>query len=348
MATSALAELGVEGLTVDLGLPTLVPAILAGSVRSTPPPNGAAAPRSRPQGHGRHSRPGAGARRRAARRCWPGWWPAADRPIARWRTRPLDLPAGGRGGTRPPASRPRRPAPRSAGADSHHRPRGKSRLRISYAASLLLCSPPRRRTSSAAAAAIAPQAGEAATGVTLFMDAVLRALPRPAASRACCCRPTRRRRSPTSCAGAGWIAVAALNDAADPLAEAARLGCSHVLSMAPRPLAAAAGRSRRRLSGMANVAVVGAQWGDEGKGKIVDWLSRARRRRRPLPGRPQRRPHAGHRRHHLQAQPAAVRRRAAGQAVDHRQRRRARSLGAARGDRRAARPGRARRPRQRA
>ena len=26
---------------------------------------------------------------------------------------------------------------------------------------------------------------------------------------------------------------------------------------------------------MANVVVVGAQWGDEGKGKIVDWLSRA-------------------------------------------------------------------------
>ena len=24
---------------------------------------------------------------------------------------------------------------------------------------------------------------------------------------------------------------------------------------------------------MANVAVIGAQWGDEGKGKIVDWLS---------------------------------------------------------------------------
>src|SRR5690606_9078860 len=29
--------------------------------------------------------------------------------------------------------------------------------------------------------------------------------------------------------------------------------------------------SRKRI--MANVAVVGAQWGDEGKGKIVDWLS---------------------------------------------------------------------------
>ena len=26
---------------------------------------------------------------------------------------------------------------------------------------------------------------------------------------------------------------------------------------------------------MANVAVIGAQWGDEGKGKIVDWLASA-------------------------------------------------------------------------
>ena len=24
---------------------------------------------------------------------------------------------------------------------------------------------------------------------------------------------------------------------------------------------------------MANVAVIGAQWGDEGKGKVVDWLA---------------------------------------------------------------------------
>ena len=24
---------------------------------------------------------------------------------------------------------------------------------------------------------------------------------------------------------------------------------------------------------MSNVAVIGSQWGDEGKGKIVDWLS---------------------------------------------------------------------------
>ena len=29
----------------------------------------------------------------------------------------------------------------------------------------------------------------------------------------------------------------------------------------------------RKETNMANVVVVGAQWGDEGKGKIVDWLS---------------------------------------------------------------------------
>jgi adenylosuccinate synthase len=38
-------------------------------------------------------------------------------------------------------------------------------------------------------------------------------------------------------------------------------------SMAPR------WRSAEEGAGMGNVAVVGAQWGDEGKGKIVDWLS---------------------------------------------------------------------------
>ena len=28
---------------------------------------------------------------------------------------------------------------------------------------------------------------------------------------------------------------------------------------------------------MKNIVVVGSQWGDEGKGKIVDWLSEASR-----------------------------------------------------------------------
>ena len=34
-----------------------------------------------------------------------------------------------------------------------------------------------------------------------------------------------------------------------------------------------AGLHEKRTEIMANVVVVGAQWGDEGKGKIVDWLS---------------------------------------------------------------------------
>ena len=44
---------------------------------------------------------------------------------------------------------------------------------------------------------------------------------------------------------------------------------------------------------MPNIVVVGAQWGDEGKGKIVDVLAPHVGRRRPLPGRQQRGPHRG-------------------------------------------------------
>ena len=52
---------------------------------------------------------------------------------------------------------------------------------------------------------------------------------------------------------------------------------------------------------MANVAVVGSQWGDEGKGKIVDWLSNRADVVVQVPGRAQRRPYAGGRRQgHLQ------------------------------------------------
>jgi adenylosuccinate synthase len=53
---------------------------------------------------------------------------------------------------------------------------------------------------------------------------------------------------------------------------------------------------------MAGVVVVGSQWGDEGKGKIVDWLSERADVVVRLPGRAQCRPYAGRRRHELQAQ----------------------------------------------
>ena len=70
---------------------------------------------------------------------------------------------------------------------------------------------------------------ESATGFTLFMDSVQRALPEP--------EPPRRLYLPTDCPpargddlrGDGWITLAGLDPAADPAAEARRLGCSHAL-----------------------------------------------------------------------------------------------------------------------
>ena len=71
--------------------------------------------------------------------------------------------------------------------------------------------------------------GEAATGFTLFMDTVLRALPPPPRAR--------RVFVPTDVPGAavarlqgdGWVTVASLEPVADPAAEARRLICTHVL-----------------------------------------------------------------------------------------------------------------------
>ncbi|RMD60898.1 MAG: ATP phosphoribosyltransferase regulatory subunit [Alphaproteobacteria bacterium] len=69
---------------------------------------------------------------------------------------------------------------------------------------------------------------ETATGFTLYMDSVLRALPPPP--------PARRLFVPASAGAAtaaaaradGWITVCGLDDHGDPRAEARRLGCSHV------------------------------------------------------------------------------------------------------------------------
>ncbi len=93
---------------------------------------------------------------------------------------------------------------------------------------------------------------------------------------------------------------------------------------------------------MANVAVVGAQWGDEGKGKIVDWLSE----RADVVVRFQGGHNAGHTlvigntTFKLSLLPSGVVR--PGKLVGHRQWRGGRSLGAAGGDRDAGRAGRRR------
>jgi len=78
----------------------------------------------------------------------------------------------------------------------------------------------------------ADAAAESCSGFSLFMDSILRALPPPA--------PRRRLFLPADCDGAraaalredGWVTLRALTDAADPAAEARRLGCSHLLSEA--------------------------------------------------------------------------------------------------------------------
>lgn len=70
---------------------------------------------------------------------------------------------------------------------------------------------------------------ESATGFTLFMDSVQRALPEPL--------PPRRLYLPPDCPAArgnelraeGWITLAGLEAAADSAAEARRMGCSHAL-----------------------------------------------------------------------------------------------------------------------
>jgi ATP phosphoribosyltransferase regulatory subunit len=70
--------------------------------------------------------------------------------------------------------------------------------------------------------------GEPSTGFTLFVDALLRALP----------KPSRRDRVylPASVASAeaehlrgdGWATIQAMDEGGDAMAEALRLGCTHI------------------------------------------------------------------------------------------------------------------------
>ncbi|MEE8272556.1 MAG: ATP phosphoribosyltransferase regulatory subunit [Alphaproteobacteria bacterium] len=72
--------------------------------------------------------------------------------------------------------------------------------------------------------------GSPATGVTLFMDSVLRALPPPATPDRLYLPFGTARGDADRWRGDGWVTVAGLAPAADAAAEARRLGCSHVLA----------------------------------------------------------------------------------------------------------------------
>ena len=72
-------------------------------------------------------------------------------------------------------------------------------------------------------------AGEPATGFTLYVDTIVRTVPEPASAD----RVFVPQGTDAPAAGklreAGWITVAGLEPTADPLAEARRLGCTHLL-----------------------------------------------------------------------------------------------------------------------
>ena len=70
--------------------------------------------------------------------------------------------------------------------------------------------------------------GEPATGFTLYMDTVLRALPRPEAGRRLFLPADAGRGEAARQRAAGWPVVAGLEAAPDAADEARRLGCTHV------------------------------------------------------------------------------------------------------------------------
>jgi ATP phosphoribosyltransferase regulatory subunit len=71
--------------------------------------------------------------------------------------------------------------------------------------------------------------GERATGFTLYVDTILRTLTPPPARRCVLLPVGADAAAAQALRDAGWVTVASLDAEADPRAEAARLGCDHVL-----------------------------------------------------------------------------------------------------------------------
>jgi ATP phosphoribosyltransferase regulatory subunit len=227
MATSALAALGVGGLSVDLGLPTLVPAILASvscdtqteqRLRLALDRKDEAAIAAMGSAIGA---PAAATLSRLVATNGP-----AESALAALLD--LDLPAAAaqeRDALVSIHDQLRHAAPtltltidtvENRGFEYHS---GVTYALFAASATDEIGRGGRYRT----------EAGEPATGITLFMDAVLRALPRP--------RPAPRLFVPKDMGvnvgqrlrRDGWIAVVALETDIDIEAEAVRLGCSHAL-----------------------------------------------------------------------------------------------------------------------
>lgn len=79
--------------------------------------------------------------------------------------------------------------------------------------------------------------GERATGVTLYVDAILSLLPPAEAPRRILVSHEAEPPALAALRGDGWVTVMALEGASDMVAEARRLGCSHFLAAAgPEPI----------------------------------------------------------------------------------------------------------------
>ena len=228
MATSALAELGASGLSVDLGAPNLVPAILEASnvtdeavrtrLRLALDRKDAAAIDAMAPALGRATN-----ELLCALAATNGPAEAALMRLAK-----LDLPAGAaaerarlnavhdglRAGA--PSLTLTIDAVESCGFEYHT---GVTYAIFAAAAADEIGRGGRYRT----------EAGEAATGVTLFIDAVLRALSAPAPRRRLLLPANTPADMAQTLRRQGWMTVMSFDADVDPTAEAARLGCSHVL-----------------------------------------------------------------------------------------------------------------------
>ena len=243
MATSALAGLGVGGLTVDLGMPNLVPAILASSSTGSEPARArlrlaldrkdAAAIDAMAPALGQGT-----AKLLSTLVATSGPAEPALAALSK-----LDLPPGAAAerarliavhdGLRAPAPKLTLTidAAESRGFEYHT---GVTFTIFAAAAADELGRGGRYRT----------EAGEAATGVTLFMDAVLRALPRPEPQRRILLAADTPIEVAFELRRQGWVAVTSFDAEVDLGVEAARLGCSHVFIDGEARRTAASGGSR--------------------------------------------------------------------------------------------------------
>jgi ATP phosphoribosyltransferase regulatory subunit len=239
MATSALTGVGVGALTVDLGMPNLVPAILAASdtlsegvhrrLRLALDRKDIAAIEALAAAVGRRT-----ARLLSTLVAKGGPAESALATLAN-----LDLPAG-------------------AAAERENLIAVHDQLRQAAPALTLTVDAVENRgfeyhtgityTIFAASAAdelgrggrYRTEAGEAATGVTLFMDAVLRTLPRPEPQPRMLVAAETPPELVQELRDQGWIAISSLEKGVDLDAEATRLRCSYVFSDGrPRRTAAA-------------------------------------------------------------------------------------------------------------